>query len=115
MNRLTDRLNGKAFFYSSYNKTKTSTDTSGRTFGDVAEKLAQYEDAEDAGLLLILPKGFNKEDALMALCNSDICPADFGLKGMFNNIYECQEHGTPCPDCWKTALKGDRDYERESD
>ena len=81
----------------------------------MAEKLAQYEDAEDAGLLLILPKGFNKEDALMALCNGDICPADFGLKGMFNNIYECQEHGTPCPDCWETALKGDTGYEKESD
>lgn len=59
MKRLTHRTeDGKAFFYGTYTKTKTLTDTQGRTFGEVADKLAHYEDLEEQGGLHSVPKPF---------------------------------------------------------
>lgn len=71
----------------------------------VFEKLAQYEDLEESGRLVILPEGFDREKALDYL-HFNVCPSDFGLKGKFKSIYECEENNNPCEDCWETALKG---------
>lgn len=64
----------------------------------VFEKLAHYEDLEEAGRLVVLPEGDRKELIYKALSYSDICPHHVGLK-------DCCHMGA-CKNCWETALRG---------
>ena len=66
----------------------------------VFEKLAQYEDLEESGRLVVLPEGDGKTLFYKALAHSDICPNDCGLK----NPPVCYDKD--CAECWETALKG---------
>ena len=67
-------------------------------FHAVCEKLAYYEDLEEAGRLVVLPEGDRKELIYKALSYSDICPHHVGLK-------DCCHMGA-CKNCWETALRG---------
>ena len=67
---------------------------------EAISKLAHYEDLEEAGRLMILSKGFNKEYLLCVLA-SDECIVHFGGKAIEN----C--NGTNCKECWEAALKGE--------
>ena len=70
----------------------------------VFEKLAQYEDLEEAGRLVVLPEKFDKEKA-WSIFISKYCPLEFGLQDMRK---VCPKR-TDCEKCWKTALKGGHD------
>ena len=65
---------------------------------EATQKLAHYEDLEEAGRIIILPKGYNNEKF-----KEENCPSTLGLK-------ECCYESADCDECWEAALK-----ERESE
>ena len=65
----------------------------------VIEKLAHYEDLEEAGRLAVLPEGYCIKD-LVYCASAEHCPSDFGLP----TLLHCNH--TDCEDCWEAVLKG---------
>lgn len=65
----------------------------------VLEKLAYYEDLEEAGRIIILPKKLINEMA-EAMLESGTCPSHYELKGS-DDCENCY-----CVDCWEMALRG---------
>ena len=65
----------------------------------VFEKLAQYEDLEEAGRLVILPEGTGKTLLIDVLAHSDKCPDDCNLEN--SDCCSCD-----CTECWERALSG---------
>ena len=67
----------------------------------ILEKLAHFEDLQEAGRLVVLPEGDGKTLFLKVLAYNDtICPSCLGLKNI-----PC-DYATDCMDCWEAALKG---------
>lgn len=65
---------------------------------EATQKLAHYEDLEEQGRLVILPKGMTLEKLFDILNNySSGCPSDYNL------IDSCR---ISCFECWLAALKG---------
>ena len=63
-----------------------------------AEKLARYEDLEEQGRLIILPKGMTLRKLFDILDNySPACPSEYNLTNRCN---------LSCFECWLAALKG---------
>lgn len=64
------------------------------------EKLAHYEDLEEQGRLIVLPKGMTLRKLLEILDgNISSCPIDYNL------TTNCE---LSCFECWLAALKGQR-------
>ena len=66
----------------------------------VIEKLAHYEELEEAGRLAVLPEGDRRILFFKALAYSDICPSSLGLEAI-----DCSPD-SDCVFCWKVALEG---------
>lgn len=68
---------------------------------DAIDKLADLEDLEEQGRLVVLPEGFDFEKLCEAVGAEDSCPEHFGLerKGTCGNML--------CKECWEKALKGE--------
>ena len=63
-----------------------------------AEKLAYYEDLEEQGRMIVLPKRITLRKLLEILDgNSSSCPSEYNL------INRCE---LSCFECWLAALKG---------
>ena len=67
------------------------------TIKDVTDKLAHYEDLEEAGRLIIVPESFNVKTAVECITEK-FCPSTFGLNNYCGH-YDCKG-------CWEAALKG---------
>ena len=65
---------------------------------DILEKLAHYEDLEEAGRLVELPEVFD-EKKLFRVLSYSACPNVFNLP----RSEKCPV--IPCKDCWENALK----------
>lgn len=72
-------------------------------FQKMAKKLAHYEDLEEQGRLVVLPKGFD----LASLKNIlfAYCPSYVGLEDWGHDKEKCPSAG--CNECWEKALKGE--------
>ena len=67
---------------------------------EMLEKLARYEDLEEQGRLIILPKGMTLRKLLDILDGySSSCPSEYNLTN------RCE---LSCFECWLAALKGGR-------
>lgn len=67
----------------------------------VLEKLAYYEDLEEAGRLLELPEGLDIEK-VVEFIRARLCPHCVGLK----DCPECSFEYSPCDKCWEATLRG---------
>ena len=66
---------------------------------NVLQKLADYEDLEEQGRLVILPDGMNLRKLLDILTEySPGCPSEYNL------VNRCE---LSCFECWLAALKGE--------
>lgn len=65
------------------------------------EKLAHYEELEEAGRLVVLPDRKSRTLLSKALLNSDICPRNLGME----EIDPCTPDAD-CEVCWEAALEG---------
>ena len=60
-------------------------------------KLAHYEDLEEAGRLVVLPEGMDKDYLFSALAYNLCVPKS-------NRKIKCD--GNSCKECWEATLKG---------
>lgn len=88
-----DRLIGRDLFGRPFILVKDADDDFEKLKRDALEKLARYEDIEEAGRLMILPKDYDKEKF-----KKENCPGVLGLK-------ECCHEDADCDECWEAALK----------
>lgn len=88
MDRLTE-YTGRG--YVAYDPIDTVYDFSEINLQKLIDKLAHYEDLEEAGRLVVLPEGFDKEKFIYSNCPSYI-------------LLEDHCHGD-CKECWEAALK----------
>ncbi len=98
MGRLTHREeNGKAavWIYADPEKPAEVCREQLRKEQAVINKLAHYEDLEEAGRLVILPEEFDKEKFIYSNC-----PSYLTLKDHCNG---------DCKACWEAALKGEKE------
>ena len=63
----------------------------------ILEKLAHYEDLEEAGRLVVLPEGMDKDYLFSALAYNLCVPKS-------NRKIKCD--GNSCKECWEATLKG---------
>ena len=84
--------------YVAYDPIDTKYDFSEINLQKLIDKLAHYEDLEEAGRLVVLPEGFDLASLVRAL-DEDVCPGKFGL-----NEENCRT--ATCEQCWAAALKG---------
>ena len=72
------------------------------------EKLKRYEDLEEAGRLVILSEGFDREKYIPRIARAFtrvFCPREFGLIDKQCDEWQ-PESVLLCYKCWEAALKG---------
>lgn len=77
----------------------------GTTVTEILTKLGRLEELEAAGRLVILPEGFEMEDA-QKLIIGEYCPSDFGLEDRETCLTCGEPKHKKCKACWEAAMKG---------
>lgn len=72
--------------------------------GDIYAKLGRLEELQAAGRLVILPKGFEMEDA-QKLIIGEYCPSDFGLEDRETCLTCGEPKHKKCKACWEMAME----------